>query len=147
MEKKTERKNKIYRITIDEDSTHRRIKAYRFSTLGLMVTVVTIPVVIILLVYCAFAFTPLRTTIPGYPDAKSKKQAVENAIRIDSLENVIIRWELYSENLSRVLSGDKTISLDSLIDGNTTKFLKNISEEEMQRQDSLLRSKFADETR
>ena len=42
-------------------------------------------------------------------------RAVENAIKIDSLESSLTRWKLYSENLARVLSGDKTINLDSLL--------------------------------
>lgn len=65
--------------------------------------------------YCIIAYTPLRTFIPGYPDAHSKRAAIQNAIRIDSLENVIYRWELYSENLKRVVEGQEPLKIDSLI--------------------------------
>ena len=65
--------------------------------------------------YALIALTPLRTTIPGYPDAHFRREAVENAIKIDSLESAITRWKLWSENLTRVLSGDKTLNLDSLL--------------------------------
>ncbi len=137
----SEDKNKIYRLTLLDDSSHKRIKSYRFTKTGVVITLVTAFVVISLLIFSIIAFTPLRTVIPGYPDARSKKQAIENAIKIDSLENIIVRWELYSENLSRVLNGDTTISLDSIVKGNSTKYLKNISEEEIAGQDSLLRKK------
>ena len=78
-------------------------------------TALTAFVVILGSLYCLVAFTPLRTTIPGYPDAHFRRQAVDNAIKIDSLESAITRWKLYSENLSRVLSGDSTLNLDSLL--------------------------------
>ena len=83
--------------------------------MGFAVSIITAFVVIIGGLYALIALTPLRTTIPGYPDAHFRRVAVENAIKIDSLESAITRWKLYSENLSRVLSGDKTLDLDSLL--------------------------------
>lgn len=131
----------MYRLTLLEDSSHKKIKSFRFTKTGIIVTFVTSLVILVMVVYCLVAFTPLRTTIPGYPDARSKKQAIENAIKIDSLESVITRWELYSENLARVLTGEETISLDSIVRKNSTKYLKNVSQEQISRQDSLLREK------
>ncbi|MBR5041863.1 MAG: hypothetical protein IKX67_01350 [Bacteroidales bacterium] len=107
--------NKVYRLSISEDDSHRMIRSFRFSRLGLAVTAITAFVVVLGGLYALIALTPLRTTIPGYPDAHFRRQAVDNAIKIDSLESAITRWKLYSENLSRVLSGDNTINLDSLL--------------------------------
>lgn len=107
--------NKVYRLSIVEDETHRRVRSYRFTRLGFALTVVTTFVVIVGGLYALIALTPLRTTIPGYPDAHFRREAVANAIKIDSLESAITRWKLYSENLSRVLAGDTTINLDSLL--------------------------------
>lgn len=106
---------RVYRVSITEDETHRDIRTYRFTRLGFLVTLITVFVVILGGLYTLIALTPLRTTIPGYPDAHFRRVAVENAIKIDSLESAITRWKLYSENLSRVLSGDNTINLDSLL--------------------------------
>lgn len=141
MANKSEEKNKIYRLTLLDDSSHKRIKSYRFTRLGITIILVSALIVVGTLIFSVIAFTPVRTLIPGYPDARSKRQAIENAIRIDSLENVIIRWELYSENLARVLTGEQTISLDSIVKENTTKYLKNITQEQIAGQDSLLRKK------
>lgn len=141
MGNKPEEKNKIYRLTLLEDSSHKRIRSFRFTRLGFIIAAVTAFVVTSIIVFCLIAFTPLRTAIPGYPDARSRSQAIENAIKIDSLENVITRWELYSENLARVLTGEPTISLDSIIQGHSTKYLKNITPEQIAGQDSLLRQK------
>lgn len=96
------------------------------------------------LVYCLIAFTPLKTTIPGYPDARSRKMAVQNAIRIDSLETLISRWELYSENLRRVVDGHPTVTVDSIV----RKAREGLSEEEkasLEVSDSLLRLEVLDE--
>ena len=67
------------------------------------------------LVWCLIAFTPLRTTIPGYPDARSRNMAVQNALKIDSLENLITRWDLYAENLRRVVEGEPPLKIDSVL--------------------------------
>ena len=139
MGKSSADKNKMYRLNILEDSSHKKIRTIRFSKAGLTVTLITTFVIVVVMVFCMIAFTPLRTVIPGYPDAGSRKQAIENAIKIDSLESIITRWELYSENLSRVLAGEETISLDSLVKDNSTKYLKKVSSEVVAKQDSLLR--------
>ncbi len=107
--------NKVYRLSIIEDETHRHIRTFRITRLGVVVSVLTVFVVLLGSLYALVAFTPLRTTIPGYPDAHFRREAVANAIKIDSLESAITRWKLYSENLSRVLSGDTTLNLDSLL--------------------------------
>ena len=107
--------NTVYRLNIVEDQTQRSVRSYRFTRLGFMLTIVTAFVVIVGGLYALIALTPLRTTIPGYPDAHFRREAVANAIKIDSLQSAITRWQLYSENLSRVLAGDTTINLDSLL--------------------------------
>lgn len=107
--------NKVYRLSVTEDDSHRVIRSYRFSRLGFAFTCFTAFIVVLGSLYALIAFTPLRTTIPGYPDAHFRRQAVDNAIKIDSLESAITRWKLYSENLSRVLAGDTTLNIDSLL--------------------------------
>lgn len=107
--------NKVYRISVVEDESHKMVRTYRFSRLGFILTVVTVFVVVLGGLYALIALTPLRTTIPGYPDAHFRRVAVENAIKIDSLESALMRWKLYSGNLSRVLAGDTTINIDSLL--------------------------------
>lgn len=107
--------NKVYRVSVTEDETHKRVRSFRFTRIGLILSIFTAFVVVLGSLYALVALTPLRTTIPGYPDAHFRREAVENAIKIDSLESAITRWKLYSENLSRVLSGDTAVNLDSLL--------------------------------
>ncbi|MCQ2153810.1 MAG: M23 family metallopeptidase [Bacteroidales bacterium] len=139
--------SKIYRLTLVEDKTHERKGALKISALGAIIWGITVVVIIYVSTYCLIAFTPLHSSIPGYPDEHSKRVAVANAIKIDSLENAITRWEIYSDNLSRILVGEETVDLDSIIKGNMTKYLSDKSMEYLQSSDSLLRETLRDEER
>ena len=61
------------------------------------------------------AFTPLRNLVPGYPTAAVRQEQETKEMKLDSLERCLYRWELYSENLRRVVAGEKPIQVDSLI--------------------------------
>lgn len=108
-------KERNYRLSLVNASTHERLWTLRMSRPVFLLATVSSVVAVILLVFCLIAFTPLRTFVPGYPDAQSRRQAVQNAMRIDSLETRILQWELYTENLRRVVAGEEPIRLDSLI--------------------------------
>lgn len=131
--------DKPYMVTISDGESHKHISSFRFTKTVALVAAITAGVVFIAVIYCIIAFTPVRATIPGYPDSHSRKDAITNAIKIDSLESLITRWELYSENLARVVAGEEIVSLDSLVSEGRVKFLKNKSIEELSRQDSILR--------
>lgn len=132
-------KNAVYRLSLIDNSSHKSIKTVRFTKMLFITVAVTALVVFILAIYCIIAFTPLRSTIPGYPDANYKKVSVANAIKIDSLESVINRWDLYAENLSNVLSGDTTANIDSIVKLGSSKYYSSKSAAELNRQDSILR--------
>ena len=132
-------RQKVYRLLLVENDTHRSIRTVLFTKSRFVYFAVTAVVVFVLLIYCIVAFTPLKLTIPGYPDANFKRTALANAIKVDSLQSSVTRWHLYAENLSRVLAGESTLSLDSLIDGNSLRYLSDKSAEELARRDSVLR--------
>jgi hypothetical protein len=109
-----------FRLALIEDQTHKQLWAFRFTRMSFVITMISVVVAICLSLFCIIAYTPIRTFIPGYPDAHTKRAAIRNAIMIDSLENVINTWELYSENLSRVVDGKQPLRLDSLIRSNAS---------------------------
>lgn len=129
----------LYRISLIEDDTHKNLLSLRFSKPGIIFVLTAAVILLIILTYSLVAFTPIRKSIPGYPDAHSKKTALTNAIKIDSLESAITRWELYAENLSRVLNEEPPVSYDSIIRSNTIKLLSDKPIDELSKQDSLLR--------
>ena len=141
-------KQKTYRLSLVDNSTHRSLKSIRFTRTQAVIAVTASLVLFVLLLYCLIAFTPLRKSIPGYPNEHSKKVAIENAIKIDSLENAMLRWNLYATNLSRVLSGEETVDFDSLMRrSGDVRYLSDKSEEELRSRDSLLRETVQQEER
>ena len=135
------------RFTIVDDDTHDKLWSRKFTRMGVLVTAITVIVVTISVIFCIIAFTPVRALIPGYPDARTKHDAIQNAIRIDSLENVITKWELYSENLRRVVDGQEPLKIDSLMDVRRSAASTAADMKEIAQKDSLLRKEVADEDR
>ena len=105
--KKDKKKITHFRLSLLDAKTHQQLFSVRFNRTGFFVSAVTIAVVLCAAIFSLIAFTPVRTFIPGYPDARTKRAAIQNAIKVDSLESVIYRWELYSENLRRVVEGEQ----------------------------------------
>lgn len=110
-----ERKTRRLRILLMDDNTHKQIWLLRGKQSRLIYSFITALIIVFLGFFLLISYTPLKTFIPGYPDAQQRRVAASNAMTIDSLETVVARWEFYSENLRRVLSGDKTIDIDSLL--------------------------------
>ena len=134
-----------FRLAVIDDRTHKHLFNLHFTRTGFFVGLVSILVVLTALIYSIVAFTPLRTFIPGYPDAHSKRAAIQNAMRIDSLENVIYRWELYSENLRRVVDGEEPLKIDSIINARSSRQVSQEELAELTTKDSLLRQHVKEE--
>ena len=145
MDNEKNNKSGSYRITITENDSHRHIWSTRLTKTSLFVTIVSIVVMVCAITYCLIAYTPVRTFIPGYPDARTKRVAIQNAIKVDSLERVIYRWELYSENLKRAVEGKEPIKIDSIIKASRKDAAEPVDAAALQKQDSLLREKVKEE--
>lgn len=140
-----EKKSNTFRLAFIDDKTHQHLVTLHFTKTSFFITLVTIIVVLCAAIFSIIAFTPVRTFVPGYPDARSKRAAIQNAIRIDSLENVIFRWELYSENLRRAVEGEEPVKIDSLIKAKNNIQAEVLDMAELARQDSLLREHVKEE--
>ena len=109
------RSNRKYRASLIDAISHERLWSIVFTRPAFIAAVISLAVLLLVVFFLLVAFTPLRTFIPGYPNAQARRQAVQNAIRIDSLETQILQWELYTENLRKVVAGEEPLLLDSLI--------------------------------
>ncbi len=128
-----------FRLSLIDDETHKPILVTRFSRTNFLVAAISAVVIFCLVIYIIIAYTPVRTLIPGYPDARAKRAAIQNAIRVDSLETLVSRWELYSENMRRILDGEEPVRLDSLIMNMAEEGRTGLSEKQIRKQDSILR--------
>ena len=140
-----EKKSRRFRLTFIDDNSHKLLVTLHFTKTSFFVAVISILVIICACTYTLIAYTPIKTFIPGYPDARAKRAAIQNAITIDSLESVIFRWELYSENLKRVLEGKEVIKIDSLIKAQHQAEKEIPDMDKIGKQDSLLREHVKEE--
>lgn len=142
-ENKTGPTRRKYRVSLVEEQTQRLVWQRRFTRPLLWLSVISAAVIGAGLVWCLVAFTPLRMTIPGYPTARTRNLAVQNAIKIDSLENLISRWDLYAENLRRVVAGQEPLQIDSVLRVRAVLDSLPADASALARQDSLLRQSVA----
>ena len=144
---KEKKESKGFTISARDNETHKYLWSIRFTKTSLFVTVLTVLVMLTAATYCVIAYTPVRTFIPGYPDARTKRAAIQNAIKVDSLEKVIYRWEIYSENIKRAVEGKAPIKIDSIIKASSKETAVSADQTLLQKQDSLLREQVKEEER
>ena len=140
-----EHRSSKFRLALIDNQSHKQLWTLHFTKTSLFVTIVTLVVTLCIIIYSLIAFTPIRTFIPGYPDARSKRAAIQNAIKIDSLETVIYKWGLYSENIKRVLEGADPIKIDSIVNAGMAAASRQDDMTTILKQDSLLREKVKEE--
>ena len=92
---------------------------------------------LITLVTVIIAFTPLREFIPGYPDAHTRRQIVQNALKVDSLEQKLDYWQRYLTTLHAIVNGENPPAFEAKPD--TTVKSKSIVFTKSQ-EDSVLRA-------
>lgn len=111
----------------------------KFDRSGL-VSYLAFGLVVMLLTYLIVAHTPIRRTIPGYPSLATRRAALENYRKIDSLEKAISLWAFQVANIQRAVTGREALPLDSL---RLTQIQLEATPEDIARyefSDSLLRS-------
>lgn len=110
-EKKKKRKliNKLthkYRLVMLNDSTFEEVGFIRLSRLNLISVGGTLVILSIALVYVSIAYTPIRETIPGYPNSEMRNNIVQNAILLDSLKEELRYRDQFFMNLNKIISGE-----------------------------------------
>lgn len=131
---------KKYRFSIFNDTTHEEIFAFRAYGVLSVVTLVVAVMLLIASVTLLISFTSLRELIPGYPSAQSRQDLIQNAIKIDSLQNEINIWRLQLANIQRITTGEEPLALDSLLNLSGSNVALEEYNEAYAKDDSLLRA-------
>ena len=134
-----EHKIKRFRLLLNDDASHKNLWMLKFTKGQSIIAVITIFILFCAILWSLIAYTPIRTFIPGYPDAQTRRLALQNVMKIDSLENMAGRWSIYAENLRRVLDGEAPMDIDSLVSFDTDS-ISDLDPSALSRKDSLLRS-------
>jgi hypothetical protein len=101
-----------YRFSIYNDESLKQLWHIRLSRVEASILMISIVVTIIALVVVMIAFTPLRGFIPGYPNNDTRREIIQNALRADSLELMMYKWELHLANINRIMSGQDPIPIE-----------------------------------
>ncbi len=132
-------KKQVFSLIFNNNYTEKTIWNIKFNKIDFSIFITCIIVLLSVGITSLIVFTPLKTLIPGYTDEASKKLVIENAIKLDSLEKLIYRWELYSENFRTAVEGDRTVRIDSIIKLSKSDSAFTANKEELRIKDSILR--------
>ena len=128
-----------YKLTITNENTLEEIVGLHVSKLNGLSVLLSVLAVLFLIAAGIIAFTPLRNYLPGYMNSEVRSQIVNNALRVDSLRQVLDKQNLYIMNIQDIFSGkvqiDSVQTLDSLTEARHDTLMERTKrEEEFRRQ-------------
>ena len=128
-----------YKLTIVNENTLEEIVGLRVSKLNGLSVLLCVLAVLFLIASCIITFTPLRNYLPGYMNSEVRTQIVDNALCVDSLQQVLNKQNLYIMNIQDIFSGkvpiDSVQTLDSLTAAREDTLMERTKrEEEFRRQ-------------
>lgn len=95
-----------YKLSILNESTLEDIFTFRASRLSAFLVVAFFAVLLISLTAIVIINTPIRNYLPGYLDSEIRRDLVDNALKVDSLEHVVDVQSRYFDNISSIFRGD-----------------------------------------
>lgn len=126
MKKKNKKRSKAfwnnikfkYKLTIINENTLEEVIGLHVSKLNGISVLLSVLTVLFLIAAVIIAYTPLRNYLPGYMNSEVRAQVVENDLRVDSLQELVNRQNLYIMNIQDIFQGkikaDTVQSMDSL---------------------------------
>jgi len=94
-----------YRLVFMNDDTLEERFTFRLSRLNVFTALGSLTIILIFLTSYLIAFTPLREYIPGYTSVDIQKKLYKLQKKTDSIEKVLIKKELFFQNLKDVING------------------------------------------
>ena len=94
------------------ETSYEEVFNFRLSQLHVLTALSVLAVILVVLTILLIAFTDLREFIPGYPDGNMRQMIAQNALRVDSLENELLKRDRFFKSIRLVLNGGDTTSLE-----------------------------------
>lgn len=94
------------RLVILNEDTFEEIFSFKLNLMNVFVVLSLGGIFLILITTYIIAFTPLREFIPGYSSSELKRNALELAIKSDSLATSLKKNEAYIKSIQKVLNGE-----------------------------------------
>jgi murein DD-endopeptidase MepM/ murein hydrolase activator NlpD len=95
-----------YRLIIYNDTTFQSVWSMKLSRLKVFTVTSLLSAIIVILVILLIATTGLREYIPGYPKAEYRQILIHNALKVDSLENELIKRDEFFKGIKAIISGE-----------------------------------------
>ena len=105
-----------FHILLVNEKTLEKRKLFSSSSINLVVSVLFAFLLLLSTSFMLIYITPLKEYFRGYTSIELRENAVENSMKLDSLESLYISQSKYIKSLKDLLSGN--ISFDDL-DQNT----------------------------
>ena len=101
-----------YKLSVINETSYEEVFNFRLSQLHVLTALSVLAVILVVLTILLIAFTGLREFIPGYPDGNMRQMIAQNALRVDSLENELLKRDRFFKSIRLVLNGGDTASLE-----------------------------------
>ena len=101
-----------YKLSVINETSYEEVFNFRLSQLHVLTALSVLAVILVVLTILLVAFTDLREFIPGYPDGNMRQMIAQNALRVDSLENELLKRDRFFKSIRLVLNGGDTTSLE-----------------------------------
>lgn len=101
-----------YKLSVINETSYEEVFNFRLSQLHVLTALSVLAVILVVLTILLIAFTGLREFIPGYPDGNMRQMIAQNALRVDSLENELLKRDRFFKSIRLVLNGEDTTSLE-----------------------------------
>lgn len=117
-----------YKLTILNENTLEEVFKLRVSKFNGLSVLFTTLFLIFFIVSSILVLTPLRNYLPGYFNSEVRAQIVSNALRVDSLQTVVEKQNLYITNIQDIFRGEVKLDTIHSIDSLTTMRVDSIKE-------------------
>jgi len=132
-----------YKLSFLNENTLEEVFTLRLSRLSGLLTLFAFAAFLIALTSLVIIKTPIRNYLPGYLDSEIRQAMIDNALKVDSLQQQLIVQSKYLNNVNAILRGDMEIEdihkQDTITDNSninlekskqTEEFIRNYEEEE-----------------
>jgi murein DD-endopeptidase MepM/ murein hydrolase activator NlpD len=132
-----------YRLSFLNENTLEEVFSFRVSRLTGFIAIFIMSVFLITLTAIVIIRTPIRNYLPGYLPIEVRQEVIDNALKVDSLENALLIQAKYLNNVRAILNGtmeiDEIRQINALPDNSnidlsksqtTADFIHNYEEEE-----------------
>ncbi|MDR2682495.1 MAG: M23 family metallopeptidase [Dysgonamonadaceae bacterium] len=99
-----------YKLLFLNENTLEEVFSFRLSQWSGFWVLLAFIAVLVTLTSVVIINTPIRNYLPGYMDSEIRQEMITNALRTDSLEQVLLLQAQYLEHTTAILRGDSPIA-------------------------------------